>query len=156
MPGWALPAAMGMLSAKADSKSLRNTELKISYKVFHKSSSIGDDGKKDDTGNAYHQVCSLPSQKMSALFKAENCGFLKPRSKHGAISPVISRTKALHKTEQLPLRCDISSVSYLSASLAYTELRQTDAFSNLLSHTVHSSHKIQSYSYSLSKIFSFT
>lgn len=95
-------------------------------------------GKKDDTGNAYHKVCSLRSQKMSASFKAENCGFLKPR----AISPAIGTTKALHRTEWLPLRYDIFSVSYLSASLAYTELRQTDAFSNLLSHAVHPSHKI--------------
>ena len=72
VPGWALPAAIGTLSAKAGSKSLRNTEPK----------------------------------------------------------------------EWLPLRYDIFSVSYLSASLAYTELRQTDAFSNLLSHAVHPSHKI--------------
>lgn len=46
VPGWALPAAIGTLSAKAGSKSLRNTEPKISYKVFHKRSSIGYDGEK--------------------------------------------------------------------------------------------------------------
>lgn len=81
---------------------------------------------------------------MSGSFTPESCSFLKLSLQHTTINQVIRRTKNLYKPEQLLLRYDIFSVSYLSASLAHTELR-TEMSIPTYSHRQFICHKIQTF-----------
>lgn len=87
---------------------------------------------------------------MSGSCTPESCSFLELSLQHTTINQVIRRTRNLYKPEQLLLRCDIFSVSYLSASLAHTELRTEMSFPTY-SHRQFTCHKIQTF-FHLSKI----